>query len=56
MYTFIVGEEVVHKFFDSFTSIDEVQQSSPLGTKVLNESGTAKLREAINKAEKLLAD
>jgi len=26
MYTFIVGEEVVHKFFDSFTSIDEVQK------------------------------
>tara|TARA_R100001510_G_scaffold46180_1_gene43053 strand:+ start:2256 stop:2621 length:366 start_codon:yes stop_codon:yes gene_type:complete len=27
MYTYIVGEEVVHKFFDAFTSISEIQQS-----------------------------
>ena len=27
MYTYIVGEEVIHKFFDAFTSISEIQQS-----------------------------
>tara|TARA_R100000231_G_C5329099_1_gene165788 strand:+ start:2647 stop:3042 length:396 start_codon:yes stop_codon:yes gene_type:complete len=26
MYTFIVGEEIVHKFFDSFSNINEVQK------------------------------
>jgi hypothetical protein len=27
MYTYIVGEEVVHNFFNSFTSINEIQQT-----------------------------
>ena len=27
MYTYIVGEEVAHKFFDSFGSITEIQQT-----------------------------
>jgi len=26
MYTYIVGEEVVHKFFNSFSNINEIQQ------------------------------